>query len=476
MKYPELFQRPLSLCLVLCGIQIQFGCSLLLDKDRKQCATNQDCENRGADFAGSVCVASLCVQCGTNQDCDNLGGQFAGGACVNSACQPNPDWQCATNLDCQRLGDESAGDLCIDSVCVQCATNQDCEQLGSESAGDLCIDSVCVQCGTSQDCDNLGGQFTGGACVNSVCQPNPDWQCATNQDCELLGSESAGDLCVDSVCVQCATNQDCEQLGGASAGELCVDSVCVQCATNQDCDQLGGEFAANLCVESVCQPDPRWACVDDPPIVEDPQAAIEAPFALLNVATMQVEPGVHVSLCGTLDLACRNPLAVFDSDEAGNALVQLPEGFTGYLVLESDAIMPQVFFPDLPIVEGEALGMAFVNPAGALGDLATILGEPEEPGRGLAVVMVNDCLLQPAMGTTVEFSGDTAGTLPYYALDGIPSPDATVVDATGVAGLFNVPPGTLGVTVKAGAKTLGSVSLIIRDGYMSFAPIQLGGS
>lgn len=37
------------------------GCSLLIDVDGKQCATNQDCEALGAAFSGAVCEASICV-------------------------------------------------------------------------------------------------------------------------------------------------------------------------------------------------------------------------------------------------------------------------------------------------------------------------------------------------------------------------------------------------------------------------------
>jgi hypothetical protein len=43
--------------LVLLG---QTGCSLTVDADRVQCRSDADCTARGAAFAGSVCVASVC--------------------------------------------------------------------------------------------------------------------------------------------------------------------------------------------------------------------------------------------------------------------------------------------------------------------------------------------------------------------------------------------------------------------------------
>ncbi|HVU05416.1 MAG TPA: hypothetical protein VHE30_26900 [Polyangiaceae bacterium] len=45
--------------LILLGAALA-GCSLAIDADRVQCKTNADCTSRGASFAHSACVASLC--------------------------------------------------------------------------------------------------------------------------------------------------------------------------------------------------------------------------------------------------------------------------------------------------------------------------------------------------------------------------------------------------------------------------------
>ena len=38
------------------------SCSLVVDSDRVQCTTDEDCEGRGEAFAGSTCVDSVCVE------------------------------------------------------------------------------------------------------------------------------------------------------------------------------------------------------------------------------------------------------------------------------------------------------------------------------------------------------------------------------------------------------------------------------
>ncbi len=254
---------------------------------------------------------------------------------------------------------------------------------------------------------------------------------------------------------------------------LLIEKERQQCVTDKDCEAYGPEFAGGICLDTVCSPDPKWACAENPEIPE-PQGAIDSTLTIMNVVDFQLVPDIHVRLCGTLDLSCRNPLGEGISGPSGQVLFRVPEGFGGYLVLEGDAIEPVLYFPSLPIKEGEALGYAYVNPAGALEDLATQLGDVVQPGRGLAVVQIFDCQQAPAVGVTVEFDGDLTGALPYYALQGIPSPNATFVDDTGVAGLLNAPTGALGVNVKLGTRTIGSFSMLIRDGYVSFAVLQLG--
>jgi hypothetical protein len=83
-------------CAALLGV---CSCSMSVDADRPQCASNADCAARGAAFAGSVCVNSLCqadsslISCVRDEDC----AAQPGSVCVSSFCQS--PWGC---LDTRR--------------------------------------------------------------------------------------------------------------------------------------------------------------------------------------------------------------------------------------------------------------------------------------------------------------------------------------------------------------------------------------
>jgi hypothetical protein len=53
------FRRPSRPVLVLACLT-SASCSVLIDKDRVQCTLDSDCRDRGPEFAGAVCVDSVC--------------------------------------------------------------------------------------------------------------------------------------------------------------------------------------------------------------------------------------------------------------------------------------------------------------------------------------------------------------------------------------------------------------------------------
>lgn len=92
---PRFAANVLALALALAG-----GCSLSVDSERAQCATNEDCAQFVSN-AGYSCIESFCVEdqvaapmCTVDSDCDALGGDFVGNRCVTSMCQPDPIWGC----------------------------------------------------------------------------------------------------------------------------------------------------------------------------------------------------------------------------------------------------------------------------------------------------------------------------------------------------------------------------------------------
>ncbi len=253
---------------------------------------------------------------------------------------------------------------------------------------------------------------------------------------------------------------------------LLVDPDRKPCSTSADCRARGPAFSLSMCVDSLCQPDPVWACANE--VTTETQAAIRASLTVTSLASFAPLAGVQVSLCGSLDLSCANPLASANTDSEGNASFDVPAAFGGYAMLEGQDIMPVLFFPDLPIQEGESLGNMFVSPRTALEPLAAQLGDVPQPGRGLVVVQVFDCEQQSATGTTLEVVGSMSGSRLYYAFESQPSPTATFVDESGIAGILNAVPGTLGLRVKKDDATVGQASVLVRDGFMSFRALSPG--
>jgi hypothetical protein len=81
--------------LILSSIALVLAsCSVLIDVEGKQCASNDDCVALGAAFAGSVCERNICVK-----PTDTAGGEAGGG----SAMPPDPLMCTASELSTEPL-------------------------------------------------------------------------------------------------------------------------------------------------------------------------------------------------------------------------------------------------------------------------------------------------------------------------------------------------------------------------------------
>jgi hypothetical protein len=254
---------------------------------------------------------------------------------------------------------------------------------------------------------------------------------------------------------------------------LIVDADTKQCSTDKDCKERGVGFAGGVCIKSICQRDPQWACVENVSTTSA-QASLNATFSVLSMISFGPMPGVHGAVCGNLDLACQRPLGEADSDADGNLTLPLPQSFSGYIKLESEGTEPMLFFPRLPIKNGDEPQLVFLSPKGAMKDLAGLLGDNVDETRGFAVMLFSDCQEKFAAGITMEIMGATAGSHLYYSFNGSPSSTATSTDETGMVGVLNAIPGTLGVRFKRGEETLTETSVLVRQGYMSYRAVFAG--
>lgn len=250
-------------------------------------------------------------------------------------------------------------------------------------------------------------------------------------------------------------------LSGLLGCSVLVDSSREQCSTNLDCQIRGLEFAQAFCIDNLCEVDPTWACVDSASVPV--QTATQAALQVTNLLDQTPFVGVRVSLYAALDISLGSPLSSANTDGEGKALLRVPAEFDGFaLVEQADVIEPAIFYPTLPITEESGLGVVYAGKPGSSAGLVSLLGQVPQTGRGIALMGVRDCNSTGGNGASFEFQGETQGSTPFYAFNGVASSSARALDKTGQAGIVNVRPGVIGMELQWGDKTVSSASVLVR--------------
>jgi len=228
-------------------------------------------------------------------------------------------------------------------------------------------------------------------------------------------------------------------------------------------------------VENVAPfPGQDWSCLSTtrPPgpfQANAPTARVVYTVRLLDLATLTPVPDVRVRACALTNLNCDAPVTLdllVDAD--GWVDIPLPEGFSGYLEIESPTTIPTLFLipPELPGPrESEFPGVLPTTADFAL-LAAAILGRPQAAAEGAIAFRVFDCSWNPAPG--VSISADVPGT-PYYFQGGLPNPRGGSTDEAGIAGIMGIPPGLITVRMRQrdGLDIAAPRGVIVRAGWMS---------
>ena len=259
---------------------------------------------------------------------------------------------------------------------------------------------------------------------------------------------------------------------------MLVDSGRVQCSETSDCTSRGEAFANSVCMDSICVEEPRWSCVGDEP----PEAAGPGPFAvtmlLRNVIDSTPLAGVEVRLCRKLDITCEQSVVPeVMSDENGLVTFSVQSGFEGYAYLVRSDLTPGLYFfsgpvsRDLPEIQ-VSMGSPQVN---AL--LALQVGASQAPERGLMLLDSRDCTGAPASEISFTPTEINAEAVRFYAEQNLPSGSATHTDSSGYGGFLNVSPGTITIvaTLANTGRTVGEVTVLVREGSMTYGSIQPNG-
>lgn len=188
---------------------------------------------------------------------------------------------------------------------------------------------------------------------------------------------------------------------------------------------------------------------------------------ILDLSTGRAYPSIRVRACGISDVDCATPVIENVAVDA-EGWVDLPlfEGFNGFLEVESEEILPSVFFLEPLDAEGRNEYPWGVVSLASVGPLVTLVGTPQQPGRGFLAARAFDCTETTAPGVSFTLEGEGA---PFYFIGGLPTGAATTTDGVGLGGFSNVPAGlaVIDALTPEGTSIMGAQNLVIRPGWVT---------
>lgn len=256
-----------------------------------------------------------------------------------------------------------------------------------------------------------------------------------------------------------------------SACTVVVDSDREQCKTDRDCTSRGPAYAGSICSHSMCQPDPTWACLDRSEVDEVPIGTVQVAMSMTDLLSTNPVTGVRLTLCAKLDANCDFPLNQFQSNEAGQLVVELPVGFDGYFQTEGGGVYPTMFFPPNTRKQRAPSELPMV-PANFFRTMVTqISGQNVAADRSVVMTTALDCRGKPVAGMMLTSPQVDELTTSYVLQDSLPSSIALTTDGTGAGGFVNIKAGTVVVTstIAATNRVAGTVAVQARPGYLSMA-------
>jgi hypothetical protein len=398
------------------------ACSILLDTQKKQCDTDEDCWARGLD--GALCVRELCQPAAATSGSTNA--PSSTGPLMASTPSETPR---ADDRDRQQAAPAT---MSGQGPRVQAAT-----------AG-----AVSSSAGAAASVAGMSARASAGAaggCEGRGCPGNPE--CKVDADCEALGM--AGSTCINAIC-------------WSAEG---------MCEADGDCLVMGPEYAGGRCLSTVCWPNPRWRCEATPVVSTSEQK--ELSVLVRDSLSLNPLPMVHLLACSKLDVTCASPVADGTTGSDGQLKITLPANFAGYLQqTERMEYAPAMYFlpPVLP-EDGVLQPFPLLSSGAILDALATTLGAELEPDRGNMMLIAEDCMGTALAGATFMSPQADDKTVQFYVRNLLPSTTEKETAEIGNGGYLNFPAGTAVIHVDRveGMLHLATVTVTVRAGFISVA-------
>jgi len=395
------------------------ACSVMVDADRVQCVSDQDCTGRGAAFASSICENAVCrvATCKTGLVCDG------------ESSRPRPD--ASVPRDAGRDGGRNPG----------ADAGRDARIAVDASEGP-------TQDPISGDIPNspIDSPQTPDAGVDEV----PTAECERDTDCVALGKETA--MCVDSVCW--------------TPGEV------NQCTEDPECGMLGPEYVGGKCVSAVCRPNPRWRC--ERPIEVSPTQLVKLEVLVRSSLSLAPIKDIRALVCDKLDLTCASPLAELDTGSSGILRFEVPASFAGYIQFDDPEWVPALYFLPNALPADGVLQPAPLMPNGVVDALAVSIGSRIDDTRGHMMLIAEDCYGAALPGVTFASPVQDSKTIQFYVRDLLPTTSAKETAEIGNGGYLNFPPGNavITLTLNKSKLRLTTSSVVVRPGYITVAYLR----
>ncbi len=400
------------------------ACTVLLDAQKKQCESDQDCWDRGLD--GATCVRELCQAAAAASDTEQ------GMSGIDTSMEPEPTVQ--PDATAPTGGRQAPG--------------------GSET---------------------LPPTRTGMATAGTGPQPSAAGRGASGAQAAAgaAGATAAATGCSGASCPECATGADCEALG--MLGGRCIDSICwpaeVQCSTDEECVVMGPEYVGGRCVSSACRPNPRWRCEATPSTSTTEQK--ELTVLVRDSLSLSPVRMVHIVACAKLDLTCASPVAEATTDAQGELHITVPANFAGYLQqTERMEYAPAMYFlPSVFPADGVLQPFPLLTAGAIIDALATSLGARLEDDRGHMMLIAEDCMGAALAGVSFQTPQADDKSVQFYVRNLLPSTSEKQTAEIGNGGFLNFPQGTAVINVDRMQDKLHltTVSIVVRPMFISVA-------
>lgn len=412
---------------VVVAALLSASCSVALDADRAQCATDDDCARRGPEFADSACVESVCL--------------------------PKERTACEDGSDCMGSRDPTPRDACVGSSCG--VTDARVREAGVKPPPRQPVDAgmdaslSSIEASTPFDANNVPGDEPVRPPEADAALPVPR-ECNVDDDCALLGKP--GNVCIDALCFPAAEGHPCK--------------------ADAECSAFGPEFVGGRCVSSTCRPNPRWRC--EKPSTATSMAPLAVTVFVRDSLSLNPLRNIRAQVCQKLDVSCAEPVTETTSDGEGYFKFTVPADFAGYMKVEDRRYMPAMYFfpPALPS-DGKLQPFPLLG-AGLVDSLALSLGSRLSSERGHMMLVAEDCLGMALPGVSFTSTQPDRSTIQFYVRDLLPSTTAKETAEVGNGGFLNFPTGNaiIDVTLVKSMLKLTTFSVVVRPGFISVAYVR----